>query len=510
MRALVFIVALLFAGVTQAARPIVVKFDNTGTLVTTKTIDPGVAPLRAPGTPVLTMPPFRWQIRNDLFGARGVGRNYPVEEVYPWSGHFGPQNYPGMIGIGTNGAVPDGQQGWRSTVWNGKADPANGHPADDPSKNCDAGVPIYCYEQGEDGAAGALSTASPFDGGQGTYVMARNGGAVRFFCDFSHFAYDDPLVFPGQAGKSHLHAFFGNTLTGPSTNSATIASQGDSTCSGGTNNRTGYWVPAMIYHCPVGGLPVGCNPLLDGTPIRPHFLNAYYKANFGFGHVPGRDGSDQWIFHHDVQPFPAGFRMIAGVPTASPASPATPTTGVPSYSCRVGGADFVSDGVAIPGTGAAPLTRPPCPSSTDIFIQGVNFPACWNGVDLDSPGHNAHMNGNIIGGACPAGFLTPVPGIAYLVEYAMTGVAPYRPQDIQFWRLSSDNYDDSLPAGYSGHGDWMMGWDPTIMAQWVSFCLNKGLECSDDFIGVVVPNQNPPLSGYRVLSQPYRFRAEHQ
>jgi hypothetical protein len=33
-------------------------------------------------------------------------------------------------------------------------------------------------------------------------------------CRFSHQDADDPTVFPGQAGKSHLHTFFGNTTTG--------------------------------------------------------------------------------------------------------------------------------------------------------------------------------------------------------------------------------------------------------------------------------------------------------
>ena len=38
-------------------------------------------------------------------------------------------------------------------------------------------------------------------------------GAFRTVCDFSHMAFDDPIVFPGQPGKSHLHAFFGKLAT---------------------------------------------------------------------------------------------------------------------------------------------------------------------------------------------------------------------------------------------------------------------------------------------------------
>ena len=36
-------------------------------------------------------------------------------------------------------------------------------------------------------------------------------GAFRFICGPSHEAYDDPVVFPGQPGKSHLHQFWGNS-----------------------------------------------------------------------------------------------------------------------------------------------------------------------------------------------------------------------------------------------------------------------------------------------------------
>src|SRR5436190_8376748 len=38
-------------------------------------------------------------------------------------------------------------------------------------------------------------------------------GVFATLCRFSHEAPDDPIVYPGQAGKSHLHTFFGNAST---------------------------------------------------------------------------------------------------------------------------------------------------------------------------------------------------------------------------------------------------------------------------------------------------------
>src|SRR4051812_30942850 len=64
---------------------------------------------------------------------------------------------------------------------------------------------------------------------------AQQAGFLRGFfatlCRFSHEAPDDPIVFPGQAGKSHLHTFFGNTTT-------SAASSYDSLRAGPTTCRT--------------------------------------------------------------------------------------------------------------------------------------------------------------------------------------------------------------------------------------------------------------------------------
>lgn len=43
-----------------------------------------------------------------------------------------------------------------------------------------------------------------------------DGPAIGQFvvrCGYSHSLPDDPIVFPGQQGASHLHDFFGNTAT---------------------------------------------------------------------------------------------------------------------------------------------------------------------------------------------------------------------------------------------------------------------------------------------------------
>lgn len=69
---------------------------------------------------------------------------------------------------------------------------------------------------------------------------------LRFLCVFSHLSYDDPILFPGIPNATHLHLFFGNTLTDYNSTYASLRASGDGTCQGGPLNRTGYWMPAMI------------------------------------------------------------------------------------------------------------------------------------------------------------------------------------------------------------------------------------------------------------------------
>jgi hypothetical protein len=37
-------------------------------------------------------------------------------------------------------------------------------------------------------------------------------------------------------------------------------------------------------------------------------------------------------------------------------------------------------------------------------------------------------------------------------------------------------------GGYSAHGDWWNGWDPTIINDFVQNCV-RGFDCSTDFLG---------------------------
>lgn len=263
-------------------------------------------------------------------------------------------------------------------------------------------------------------------------------GDFRTLCDPSHMSFDDPIVYPGQPGKAHLHVFFGNTETNAASTAASIAGSGNSTCMGGTLNRTAYWMPATV------------DVAKGNRVVRPRILLVYYK----------RDGK------LDVKPLPPGLRMISGDPTASGPK-----------------ADIFFAQFSCGGTGPATFTIPKCAPGSDLW-EHVVFPHCWNGKDLDSPDHRSHMSFGVIGGVpsmpngCPATHPVVVPQISLTAIYTLAA-----DDDSSGWRLASDTYSQSIPGGYSLHADWFNGWDPATMDAWVNNCIRKGLNCDVNLLG---------------------------
>ena len=121
-------------------------------------------------------------------------------------------------------------------------------------------------------------------------------GAFRINCSLSHMNFDDPLVFPGQVRATHLHASFGNTDVDAFSNNTSINTSGNSTCTGGIENRSAYWAPAMIDTAT--GRPI--NQSAGSELDRVNALQVYYKTGY------------RGVASNTVQNFPAGLRMVAG------------------------------------------------------------------------------------------------------------------------------------------------------------------------------------------------------
>jgi hypothetical protein len=268
-------------------------------------------------------------------------------------------------------------------------------------------------------------------------ISVPDEGSFRTTCDLAMMAFDDPIVFPNQPGASHLHAFFGNTAVRASTTPTSVASTGGSTCIGGIANRTGYWVAALV-------------DTLNGEVQIPDLGIFYYKSGYNMDPT-------------SIQPFPVGLRMIAGDKTATSTQPNT------NWSCRD---QYTGDFASIPTN---------CPVN-DFVRMEVQFPQCWDGVNLDSPDHKSHMAFAIsrnppLKSSCPTTHPIPLPAITEKFDYPVTGKFPAR------WRLTSDMYSSTLKGGLSAHADWMNGWIPSVMQTIVTKCINKSVDCLVGNIG---------------------------
>jgi hypothetical protein len=267
-------------------------------------------------------------------------------------------------------------------------------------------------------------------------------GSFRISCKYSHMAFDDPIVYPGQPGRSHLHTFFGNTGANGNSTYDSLLNTGNSTCTGGTINRSAYWVPSMI-------------DTSNGAPIAPIDALWYYKG--GMKQALSADRS--------ISEMPAGLRMIAGDARA------TGQVAQPIYQFSCWGPGFSSQS-------ATTFTIPSCPSG-HMVQANILFPQCWDGKNLDSPDHKSHMAYPWAQGwSCPTSHPVGIPEISLNIYWQVPSTG-----SSAAWRLSSDAYDASQPAGYSMHADWFDGWKPDAKKAWVDGCVRSIRDCHAHLLG---------------------------
>lgn len=315
-------------------------------------------------------------------------------------------------------------------------------------------------------------------------VVAPNSwnGILRINCDFSHAAYDDPLVYPGRAWAAHLHRFYGlfeanADTTLPRLHRATADASGRvSSCQGNDLNRSAYWVPALLA------------PLHDSNGRRQ--VDRFGQSAWqDVPAVVGADDEAHEVFYYSagiedvsrVQPLPTGLAMIAGDMMATPGTPQS--TAIMRWHCQ-------SWNSSDSGNARFSATIPEC-TVPDRLRADLFFPSCWNGRDLDSADHRSHMaypvaDANGRNPACPATHPVPVVRVSY--HYAF----PVKPDNVdpitrstRGWRLSSDMYEvvTGQAGGASLHGDWINGWHPEAMRMIVDTCIGRRLDCHDGNLG---------------------------
>ena len=228
-------------------------------------------------------------------------------------------------------------------------------------------------------------------------------------------AADDPLVFPGLPGASHLHTFVGNTAPTASSTPESLVKNGSSSCEDAKDTAS-YWFPTLLQ---------------NGKPVPNTTVTFYYKSGV--------------TDYRTVRPFPAGFRELVG------------DMKTPNAASFGGEWDCGNPG------GTTKEIPASCPAGNVLIVRYM-APSCWDGLHLDTPDHKSHM-AYPVKGVCPADHPVAVPMLQSKVAYKLTnGVT----KGLVF----------SSGASFSFHYDFMNGWNQARLEELVKHCINEGRQCN--------------------------------
>jgi hypothetical protein len=294
-------------------------------------------------------------------------------------------------------------------------------------------------------------------------------GAFRFQCGPGQIAKDDPIVYPGQPGRSHTHQFFGNTLANANSTYASLRTTGESTCMSKLN-RSGYWVPALKDG--------------KGHIVRPDIVTIYYKR------WPKKDphcnsqGGYPTTFNVEglaCLDLPNGLLFIFGFNMLNPAQA---PTGAVQFMCEAQLANFETMTQALDRCRANP-------NGAQHFIARIEAPNCWDGHRLDSADHRSHVAYASYGGdatgmdgwgypRCPATHPYVIPTFTMNIQYTIDNTV----DDTHLWHFSSDEMVAGAAPGTTFHGDWFGAWSPVGAAMWqVEGCIENDLSCNTGNLG---------------------------
>lgn len=284
-------------------------------------------------------------------------------------------------------------------------------------------------------------------------------GAFRFICGAGQISYDDPILYPGQPGKSHLHQFYGNVNANANSTYSTLRSAGDSTCNwsgtGVAANRSAYWMPAMLDG--------------KGNVVRPDYVSIYYKQRPASDPVVS-DPTNPKYRGKAVQ-LPNGLKFIFGW---DPTGVNTARTGSAWFNCQ--GSTAKAGHYTTLSTALAN-----CPAGNQVGAI-IQAPECWDGKNLDSPDHRSHVAYASYGTwgylKCPSTHPYDIPTFTLGAWYTVASG-----DNTSQWELSSDMMAPGQPKGHTFHADFFMAWDPTVHDMWWQNCINKLLNCSAGQLG---------------------------
>ena len=254
-----------------------------------------------------------------------------------------------------------------------------------------------------------------------------NRGNFSVACAYSHSRADDPIVYPGQPGASHLHDFFGNRTT--MAYSVNETNRVPATTCTLLSDASAYWAPTAF---------------MPGRQVKPRRVAVYY-----FGLAKGT-----------VATIPAGLQMISGDKEAVDAA-RNPRV---RWTC---------------GSRFSPQSTHPynCERYRGMRSDGVaaqiEFQRCWNGTGT-APADVAYRGDD----GCPVVFPFRLPSISMRIHYpVMDPCRMARPCGPG--ARGGENVVMSLSSGpyYTMHADFWNTWIQRRLDELVNRCLRHRTDC---------------------------------
>ncbi|KAI3397480.1 hypothetical protein diail_10692 [Diaporthe ilicicola] len=218
----------------------------------------------------------------------------------------------------------------------------------------------------------------------------------------------DPIVFPGEYGKSHMHSFFGSdAVTASTTTSAEL--QKGCTTTDNPNDFSVYWVPSLVYTTDNGAT-------YDYVPVMR--FSAYYNLGETEAEIP----------------IPQDLKMVAGSAAATTAD-ASPADAQVGWFCEG------DDGISADENGFPSST---CSTHLQTLLY---FPQCVNEDTLETA-YKSRSYGTY--NWCPEGSKS-MPQLRFSIRYDLRKALPDGWSGTAPIKLASGN-------AWSSHGDFIMGW----------------------------------------------------